>query len=47
MFYYWRTKFGSKFIETIACPEDEQYYDVFVAEELIENPKEEIYFDSE
>ena len=29
LFYHWRTKFGSKFIETIKHPDDEQKYDVF------------------
>lgn len=35
-FYHWRTKFGHTFIEEIECPEDEQQFDVFVAEELID-----------
>jgi len=46
-FYHWRTKFGNRFIETIQCPEDEEHYDVFVAEKLIENPTEEIPFGDE
>lgn len=32
VFVYWRTKFGSKFLEEINCPEDEIVYDVFIAE---------------
>ena len=32
VFYHWRTKFGTKFLETIPAPEDETRYDVFVAE---------------
>ncbi len=32
-FVHWRTKFGSTFLEEIKCPEDEQYYDVFVTYE--------------
>lgn len=34
VFYHWRTKFGSKFIETICHPDDDQVYDVFVAEDI-------------
>lgn len=45
LFYHWRTKFGFKFVETINCPEDEQHFDVFVAEELLDKPTEEIPFD--
>lgn len=41
-FFYWRTKFGDKYVEEICCPEDDDHYDVFVAEELIFNPEEEI-----
>jgi hypothetical protein len=46
-FYHWRSKFGMRFIETIRAPEDEQQYDVFVAEhetmntETIPFPEEE------
>ena len=42
VFYHWRTKFGYRFVESISCPEDDLYYDVFVAEERIETPTEEI-----
>ena len=45
IFFHWRYKFGNKFVETIHCPEDEARYDVFVAEELITNPIEEIPFE--
>jgi len=37
LFYYWREKFGTKFIETICCPEDDAVYDVFVAETLADD----------
>lgn len=43
MFIHWRTKFGTKFLEEIRHPEDEQVYDVFVVEEECE-PVEEIPF---
>lgn len=33
-FYHWRTKFGMKFVETIKAPEDDQVFDVFIAEEI-------------
>lgn len=36
VFVYWRTKFGSKFLETIKHPEDDLIFDVFVVEKLIE-----------
>lgn len=42
-FYHWRTKFGSKYIEAIKHPEDEQHYDVFVVEAECE-PEEVIEF---
>jgi len=38
-FYHWRFKFGNTFIETIKCPEDDGYYDVFIAEAPIELPE--------
>lgn len=41
-FFHWRTKFGQTFLEIIKCPEDEKYWDVFVATEKIENPEIEI-----
>ncbi len=43
-FYHYRYKFGTRFIECIRCPEDEQRYDVFFAIEEIETPDEEISF---
>lgn len=43
-FYHFRTKFGHKFIENIKCPEDEKVYDVFIAEEICDNPEYEIPF---
>lgn len=39
LFYHWRYKFGTKFIETICHPEDDQQYDVFVVEQLCETPE--------
>jgi hypothetical protein len=42
VFIYWRTKFGQKFLEEICHPEDDNIYDVFVAEEKIDNPEKEI-----
>lgn len=44
VFYHWREKFGSRFIETICCPEDDDKYDVFIAKKRIYTPKEEIPF---
>lgn len=41
-FVHWRTKFGQTFLEEIKHPEDEQYYDVFVVEEILEKPTKEI-----
>jgi hypothetical protein len=41
-FYHWRTKFGDTFIESISHPEDDEVYDVFVVESLLEKPTEEI-----
>lgn len=43
-FYHWRRKFGTVFIETIRCPEDEKQFDVFVTEREIETPEKEIPF---
>ena len=45
VFYHWRTKFGTKFIETIKCPEDEGFFDVFYAFKVIPNPDDPIPFD--
>jgi hypothetical protein len=33
-FWHWRYKFGL-FTEQIKCPEDDDYYDVFVAERML------------
>lgn len=41
-FIHWRTKYTFKFLEEIKCPEDEQYYDVFVTEYELETVEEEI-----
>lgn len=35
VFYHYRVKYGNRFIENIHCPEDETYYDVFVADKDI------------
>jgi hypothetical protein len=35
-FIHFRTKFGNVFLEEICCPEDDQVWDVFYAEEVIE-----------
>jgi hypothetical protein len=43
-FVYWRTKFGSKFTETICHLNDDPYYDVFIAYHICE-PEEDIPFD--
>jgi hypothetical protein len=34
LFYHWRTKFGSNFVESIKHPEDDDIFDVFVVESL-------------
>jgi len=47
VFYHWRTKFGTKFIETICHPEDDKVYDVFVVEAECTAPKEIIPFPGE
>ena len=41
-FVHWRTKFGHTFLEEICHPEDDQIYDVFVVEHMIETPEKEI-----
>ena len=38
VFLYWRIKFVDTFLEEIHCPEDDQIYDVFYAEEFLCNP---------
>ena len=45
LFFHWRSKFGHRFVETIKAPEDELYWDVFVAREKLEKIDEEILFD--
>jgi hypothetical protein len=35
VFWHWRYKFGDMFTEQIKCPEDEDHYDVFVADKLV------------
>lgn len=42
VFIHWHTEFGHKFLEEIYHPEDDNIYDVFVAEEKIDNPEKEI-----
>ena len=37
-FFYWRFKFGSRYVERIKAPEDEKRFDVFVAHRIIETP---------
>jgi len=44
LFYYWRTKWGARFLATIHHPEDDEIYDVFVVERLCD-ATEEIPFD--
>ena len=36
VFYHWRTKWNCTYIEKIHCPEDDNVFDVFVAERLAE-----------
>lgn len=40
VFTYWRKKFGNTFLENIKCPEDDKAFDIFLAQEEIENGKE-------
>lgn len=35
IFTHWRTKFGDRFLETIHHPEDDDGFDLFLAEEYI------------
>jgi len=44
LFYYWRTKWGTRYLTTIHHPEDDEIYDVFVVERLCD-ATEEIPFD--
>lgn len=39
-FLYWRTKFGHTFLEEIRCPEDDNRFDVFIAETITNIPDE-------
>ena len=41
-FIHWRTKFGEKFLEEISCPEDDDQFDVFVANKVVDWGVEEI-----
>ena len=34
-FVHWRTKFNFRYLEAIKCPEDDDRFDVFVAEEAM------------
>lgn len=43
-FVYWRHKFGQEFLEDICCPEDDNKYDVFIADEIIDMPPRKIPF---
>lgn len=38
MFLHWREKAGTRYIEAIHCPEDEQHYDVFHAHTPMTTP---------
>ena len=42
VFLYWRNKFGHTFLEEIKCPEDDDYYDVFIAETKLNDVEKEI-----
>jgi hypothetical protein len=44
VFVHWRTKFNETFLEEIKHPEDDQLFDVFVVEHILENPSKEISF---
>lgn len=46
VFHHWRHKFGETFLEDIKAPEDEQVYDVFYAQELVEPAERERIPDS-
>jgi len=45
VFVHWRTKFNHTFLEEIKHPEDDQLFDVFVVEHILENPSKEIPFE--
>ena len=42
VFIYWRTKFNNTYLEEIKHPDDDKFFDVFVVEDKIENPEQEI-----
>lgn len=42
VFTHWRHKFNFTFLEDIKHPDDENHYDVFIPEKLLENPRKEI-----
>ncbi len=44
-FVYWRTKFGDRFLEEIAHPDDDPHYDVFYAIEVTEPTEEYVVSD--
>jgi hypothetical protein len=44
-FYYWRDKFGSRFVETIRHPEDDDGFALFIPLKEIDYGTEEIPFD--
>lgn len=44
-FYYWRQKFGDRWVDSLKCPEDDIRYDVFYAHTLESSPTEEIPLD--
>ena len=46
-FFHWRAKFGHKYVEDICHPDDEQYFDVFLADRELEAPDEPIPFPGE
>jgi hypothetical protein len=39
-FWYWRNKFGGRFVEWIMHPDDDGVFDVFHPEKEIQNPDE-------
>ena len=45
VFVHWRTKFTSTFLEEIKHPEDDEFFDVFVVEQILETPSKEIPFE--
>ncbi len=46
-FFHWRVKFGHHFVEAICHPDDEQHYDVFLANREVEAPELPIPFPGE